>query len=90
MIMKKIIALALVTSFAVTGTALAQTAGGPNGGRGGNEGPDVSDSNGAQPILIRITRRPTRREVYAPKIVEYCHTGSEILASDNECSHYSR
>ena len=57
--MKKIIALALITSFAVTGAALAQTAGGNGqGSRGGNDGPGASDNNGAAPAVVTPIVRP--------------------------------
>lgn len=86
--MKKIIALALITSFAVTGTALARTNGGGANGQGA-AGAETGD-NGPQPALIRVVRRPNPKRYRAPEIFEFCHTGGEVAASDNECSHYSR
>ena len=88
--MKKIIALALITSFAVSGTALAQVgaAAGQGSRGGGNEGPGASDNNGVE--LVRVLARPKPRPYRAPKKVEFCHIGGETAASDNECSHYSR
>ncbi len=89
--MKKIIALALITSFAVTGAAMAQTAGGPGNGqgsRGGNTGAGGPGDNGASPAVVVVHRiRPIPRPL---RIKQYCHIGGETAASDNECSHYSR
>ena len=89
--MKKIIVLALITSFAATGAAMARgTAGGPNG-PGGNGGPGANGGgdNGPAPAVVRISRRPTY-EPRAPKKVDFCHIGGDVAASDMECGHYSR
>ncbi len=87
--MKKIIALALITSFAVTGTALARTAGGANGQGGGNDGQGASDNHVVQRTLVRAVR--PQPPTYMPRRVnEFCHIAGETAASDYECGHNSR
>ncbi len=83
-IMKKIIMLALISTFAATGLAMAKSANGGQGGQGADRGGD----NGPVPVIVRVRRVPT----YMPrrKITEYCHIGGELSASDMECGHYSR
>lgn len=91
--MRKIIALALITSFAITGAAIAQTAGGGNGqgSRGGNAGPDGPGAGDNGPVAAAvISRRPTYKPRPAPKKVEFCHIAGTNAPTDYECGHNSR
>ncbi len=92
--MNKLIALALISSLSITGTAIAKDlgGGGGQGGQGsqgaGDNGPDRATSTIEE---VDVSRGPSRKPLYTPpKKVEFCHIGGEIAASDNECSHYSR
>ncbi|MEZ5812737.1 MAG: hypothetical protein R3D45_15105 [Rhizobiaceae bacterium] len=88
--MRKLITIALLTSFALSGTAIARTAGNGPDAPGGPEGPGASDNNG--PEVVRIARRPTRpvRRYLAPKIVDVCGTGADVTSMNGECGQYSR
>lgn len=88
--MKKIIALALITSFAATGVAMAQV--GANSSSGGNGGGNEAGDNNSAPQAVQpvVIKKLKRRPVYRRIVTQYCHTGGDIAASDNECSHYSR
>ncbi|MEX0346201.1 MAG: hypothetical protein AB3N20_14860 [Rhizobiaceae bacterium] len=82
--MKKIIALALITSFAVTGTAIARGA----NGQGGNGGQGAAGDNGAEPVVVRVVRVPP---TYQPRLKpQHCHIAGEVAATDYECGHNSR
>lgn len=87
--MRKLIAITLVTSFALSGTAIARTAGGGNGPDAPG-GPDASDNNGRE--VVRIVSKPNypRRRYLAPKIVDVCGTGADVASMTENCDHYSR
>ncbi len=92
--MKKIIALALITSFVATGTAMAQVGaaagqGSRGGGGPGGPGDGGPDANGREAIQITVPQR-YKRPLTPPKFPELCRSGDEMVASENDCNHYSR
>ena len=86
--MKQIIALALITSVAITSAAAARDKGGDGGQSGaGDNGSDRSISTiveadtSRRPIIIILKKRPLK---------QFCHNAGNVAASDGECGHYSR
>lgn len=87
--MRKIIAIALITSFAATGAAMAKTNGG--NGQGGQGGQGANGNNGAAPVVVNVVRAPVNRPTYyTPKPQEFCHIAGQPAPTDYECGHNSR